>query len=79
MSNEMTNPAEWHATQHHAGLVEIQWVCGPVGVQADGRVGFVVESPFRVFGTGRKARVCTARREIRSFDERGTMFVTVLG
>ena len=78
MSNEMTNPTVF-ATQHRDGLVEIQWACGPVEVQADGRVGFVVESPFRVIGTGRKARVCAARREARTFSDDGTMFVTVLG
>lgn len=78
MSNEMTNPTVF-ATQHRDGLVEIQWACGPVEVQADGRVGFVVESPFRVIGTGRKARVCAARREARTFAADGTMFVTVLG
>ena len=78
MSNEMTNPTVF-ATQHRDGLVEIQWVCGPVAVQADGRMGFVVEVPFRVIGTGRKAKVSAARREARTFSDDGTMFVTVLG
>jgi len=78
MSNEMTNPTVF-AAQHRDGLVDLQWVCGPVEVQADGRVGFVVDVPFRVIGTGRKARVSTARREARTFAADGTMFVTVLG
>lgn len=71
--------ASEHAIAHAAGLSELaDWKVGDVGQMADGRIGFVVDVPFRVVGTGRKARVYAARREIRSFDDRGTMFVTVV-
>ena len=73
-----THPT-WLATQHRDGLVEIQWACGPVGIQADGRIGFVVDVPYRIKGEGRKAVVCSAHREARTFDASGTMFVTVIG
>lgn len=65
------------AAIHRASLVELGWVCGPVEVTATG-AQFAVVQPSRTIGTGRRARVSQATRQIRNFDGR-TMTITTVG
>ncbi len=73
----MTNlTATEEATTHRASLTELGWSCGPVVVTATG-AQFEVVQPSRTIGTGRRARVSQATRQVRSFDGR-TMTITTL-
>ena len=64
------------ATIHRASLLELGWECGPVEIVADG-AQFAVVQPSRTIGTGRRARVSQATRQIRHFDGR-TMTITTV-
>lgn len=65
------------AAIHRASLIELGWECGPVEIAADG-AQFVVVQPSRTIGTGRRARVSRATRQIRHFDG-STMTITTVG
>lgn len=74
----MTNlTATEEAAIHRASLVELGWECGPVEIVADG-AQFSVVQPSRTIGTGRRASVSQATRQIRHFDGR-VMTVHTIG
>lgn len=77
MMGHMTNlTATEEATIHRASLIELGWECGPVEIVADG-AQFAVVQPSLTIGTGRRARVSQATRQVRHFDGR-TMTITVM-
>lgn len=72
----MNNTA--HAVTHRAALVDCGWTCGDVEVQANGLPGFAVTQPYRVVGTGKRARVYVETKQVRAFAADGTMHVVAV-
>lgn len=63
------------ATEHRRALMELGWACGEIEIVADG-AQFSVEQPYRVVGTGRRARTYPAQSQTRHIDRVGTMTLT---
>lgn len=66
------------ATAARDALVDLQWECGPVEMTATG-AQFAVTQPWRTIGAGKRARVYPEQRQVRAYDERGTLTMTVVG
>lgn len=61
------------AAAHRASLLDLGWACGElIGAS------FEVTQPARVVGTGRKAKLIPAVRQVRAFEGNGTMVVTTV-